>query len=187
MNQQAHRQEATDQELALRSRRGDTDAFSLLVERYWNGVVNMVYRMCGDKDLAQESTQETFLRAWKNIHSYDTSRPLRSWLYRIAANLTLDALRRAKPVLDIDELELPDRGVDIEADAIQRQRTNAVRKAVLALPPASRQVLVLREYEGMSYQEISETLAIPLGTVMSRLNYARTQLRASLTTYMEEG
>ncbi len=187
MTQHSTRQDASDLELAILSRRGDTNAFSLLVDRYRDGVVNMVYRLCGDPDLAQESTQETFLRAWKNIQSYDTQRPMRNWLYRIAANLTIDALRREKPAVDIDAFDPPDKKVNVEADIIRRQRISDIRQAVLALPPASRSVLVLREYEGMSYSEISETLDIPLGTVMSRLNFARSQLRRTLKDYLEEG
>ena len=145
--------------------------------------MNVVYRMCGDPALAEEAAQEAFLRAWQHLGSYRSKYPLRGWLYRIAINAALDALRRERPTEDIEQREelLFSPAFGPENALVRKQQAAGVRQAVLALPDASRAVLVLREYEGLSYQEIADALNIPLGTVMSRLNYARKQLRQRFT------
>jgi RNA polymerase sigma-70 factor (ECF subfamily) len=140
--------------------------------------------MCGDVNLAEDAAQEAFIRAWQHLPNYRPRAPFRSWLYRIATNAALDALRRERETVDVDGLSLvsPDEGP--EAVVEEEERGEEVRRAVLALPPSSRAVLVLREYERLSYREIAETLGIPMGTVMSRLNYARKRLRESLSPYL---
>jgi RNA polymerase sigma-70 factor (ECF subfamily) len=141
--------------------------------------------MCGDANLAEDAAQEAFIRAWKHLPGYRPRSPFRNWVYRIATNAALDVLRRERETVDIDEMPLasPDGGP--EATAEGRERGEQVRQAVLELPPASRAALVLREYEGLSYQEIADTLDVPIGTVMSRLSYARGKLRESLAPYLE--
>jgi RNA polymerase sigma-70 factor (ECF subfamily) len=109
----------------------------------------------------------------------------RSWVYRIATNAALDILRRRKEEVDVDDYPLESSGVGVEQSVIRDQQAETVRRAVLALPDASRSVLVLREYEGLSYQEIAESLEIPIGTVMSRLSYARGKLKETLSRQME--
>jgi RNA polymerase sigma-70 factor (ECF subfamily) len=142
--------------------------------------------MCGDPALAEEAAQEAFLRAWRGLDRYNPRFAFRSWVYRIALNAAVDALRRERPATDL-EAEPPAAGDDSpEALVERRQQAEQVRRAVLALPPASRAVLVLREYEGLSYREIADALDIPMGTVMSRLNYARGQLRKALGGPAEE-
>lgn len=180
------RESRSDAELVIAARLGDRSAFDVLVCRYWAGAVNVVYRLCGNAHLAEEAAQEAFLRAWQRLKSYRTDRPFRSWLYRIAVNLALDALRREREVLNVETLSLASEEDGPEAALAQNQQIERVRQAVLALPPAARAVLVLREYEGLTYEEIAETLDIPAGTVMSRLNYARQKLRQILAPEMEE-
>jgi len=107
-------------------------------------------------------------------------------VYRIATNAALDVLRRERETVDVDALSLASSDEGPEATVERGERGERVRQAVLALPPASRVVLMLREYEGLSYREIADTLGIPIGTVMSRLNYARNRLRKSLAPYLEE-
>jgi len=145
----------------------------------------VVYRMCGDANLAEDSAQEAFIRAWRHLPSYRPHSPFRNWVYRIATNVALDMLRRERETVDIDTLSLvsPDGGPEALVEG--EERGERVRQAVLALPPDSRAALVLREYEGLSYREIADTLGIPIGTVMSRLNYARNRLRESLAPYLE--
>ena len=169
-------------ELVLRAQRGERNAFSELVRIHAQGVFNVVYRMCGDASIAEDAAQETFIRAWQNFAAYRPRTPLRNWLYRIAFNAGMDMLRKQKRILpnDIDDLQLADEHPGPEALVSQRERTVLVQKAVLTLPEASRAVLVLREYEGMSYHEIADALDIPVGTVMSRLNYARKLLKDKL-------
>lgn len=161
---------------------GDRNAFSELVRLHAQGVLNVIQRMCGDAQLAEDAAQEAFIRAWQNLPSYRPQTSLRNWLYRIALNAGTDMLRKEKRILpdDIEDLHLTDGGAGLETLVSQNERTNLVQKAILSLPEASRAVLVLREYEELSYQEISSTLDIPVGTVMSRLNYARNLLKAKL-------
>ncbi|HSO12399.1 MAG TPA: sigma-70 family RNA polymerase sigma factor [Anaerolineales bacterium] len=169
-------------QLVTQAQNGDRNAFSELVRLHAQGVLNVIYRMCGDMQLAEDAAQETFIRAWQNIPSYRPQASLRNWLYRIAVNAGMDMLRKEKRILpdDIEDLHLTDGRPGLESLVSQQERTILVQKAILSLPEASRAVLVLREYEGLSYQEISSTLDIPVGTVMSRLNYARNLLKAKL-------
>jgi RNA polymerase sigma-70 factor (ECF subfamily) len=148
-------------------------------------VVNVVYRMCGDTNLAEDAAQEAFIRAWQHLPNYRPRSPFRNWLYRIATNVARDVLRRERETVDVDALPLVAPGAGPEETVEGAERGARVRQAVLALPTASRTVLVLREYEGLSYREIADTLNIPIGTVMSRLNYARKRLRESLAPYLE--
>lgn len=169
-------------ELVIRAQGGERSAFSELVRIHARGVFNVVYRMCGNQLMAEDAAQETFLRAWQNLPSYRRQMPLRNWLYRIAFNAGMDMLRKERRVLpnDIEDLYLTDDRPGPELLVSQQECTTLVQKAVLSLPDASRAVLVLREYEGMSYQEIADALNIPIGTVMSRLNYARKLLKDQL-------
>ena len=169
-------------ELITRAQNGERNAFSELVRIHTRGVFNVVYRMCGDALVAEDAAQETFIRAWQNIASYRPQTSMRNWLYRIAFNAGMDMLRKEKRILptDIEDLPLADERPGPESQASQRERAALVQKAVLSLPDASRAVLVLKEYEGMSYHEIADALDIPIGTVMSRLNYARKLLKEKL-------
>lgn len=169
-------------ELVTRAQSGERNAFNELVRIHAQGVMNVIYRMCGDAQIAEDAAQETFIQAWLHLASYRPQASLRSWLYRIAVNAATDMLRKEKRILPsaLEDLHLQDPQLGPEALFFQEERTALVKKAILALPEASRAVLVLREYEGMSYHEIAEALNIPVGTVMSRLNYARKTLRDKL-------
>lgn len=173
---------ANEAQLVTQAQNGDRNAFSELVRLHAQGVLNVIYRMCGDVQLAEDAAQETFIRAWQNLSSYRPQTSLRNWLYRIAVNAGTDMLRKEKRIVPdaIEDLHLSDRQPGLESLLLQQERTVSVQKAILSLPDASRAVLVLREYEGLSYQEISSTLDIPLGTVMSRLSYARSLLKEKL-------
>jgi RNA polymerase sigma-70 factor (ECF subfamily) len=166
----------------MQAQGGDRNAFSELVRIHARGVFNVVYHMCGDALVAEDAAQETFFRAWQHLRSYRPQTSLRNWLYRIAFNAGMDMLRKEKRIVpnDIEDLNLRDERPDPETLASQKERTAIVQKAVMSLPDASRAVLVLREYEGMSYHEIADALDIPIGTVMSRLNYARKLLKDAL-------
>ncbi len=175
-------QTVSETELVVSAQHGDRNAFSELVRLHARGVFNVVYRMCGDTLVAEDAAQETFLRAWQNLSSYHPQTSLRNWLYRIAFNAGMDMLRKEKRILptSIEDLPLTDDRPSPESLASQKERAALVKKAVLSLPDASRAVLVLKEYEGMSYHEIADALDIPIGTVMSRLNYARKLLKEKL-------
>ena len=169
-------------ELVKRAQRGDRNAFGELVRIHAQGVTNVIYRMCGNVHVAEDAAQEAFIQAWLHLSSYRPQTSLRNWLYRIAFNAATDILRREKRILpnDMEEMPLTDSQPGPEALLFQSERTALVQKAILSLPDASRAVLILREYEEMSYHEMADTLDIPVGTVMSRLNYARKVLKEKL-------
>ncbi len=172
--------------LVSRAQTGDREAFGALVQQHHPGVINVVYRLCGDADLAEDTAQEAFLRAWQHLNSFKPGTSFRNWLYRIAVNAALDVLRRERPVVNLDDIELAGSVDPLESGLERRERARQVRTAVLGLPEACRAVLILREYESLSYAEIADTLDIPLGTVMSRLNYARRLLLGQLSPELEK-
>jgi RNA polymerase sigma-70 factor, ECF subfamily len=175
----------TETSLIEQAQNGDRNAFGELVRRHYQGVVSVVYRMCGDMGLAEDAAQEAFMRAWVNLPSYEPKGNLRNWLYRIAINAALDVLRR-KPeetLEDVEALRMPDQSEGPETALIEKEQVTLLQKALKSLPEAARSVLVLREYGGLSYQEIACVLDVPVGTVMSRLNYARNRLREIVRSY----
>jgi RNA polymerase sigma-70 factor (ECF subfamily) len=174
--------ETVEKELVLRAQGGDRNAFNDLVTLHARGVMSVIYRMCGDTQVAEDAAQETFLRAWSNLGSFRPEMSLRNWLYRIGLNVATDMLRREKHIAsaDLEELHLPDPQLGPEGVYLQDERIALVQAAIASLPEASRVVLVLKEYGELSYREIAESLYIPLGTVMSRLNYARRLLKEKL-------
>jgi RNA polymerase sigma-70 factor (ECF subfamily) len=172
----------TEVALIAKAQSGDRNAYGELVRRHHRGVIKVIYRMCGDVELAQDAAQDAFIQAWLHLPSFRPGTSLRNWLYRIAINAALDVLRRDAKIAgaDFETLSMPDPQAGPEAVLLQNERKVAVQKAILGLTEASRSVLVLREYGGLTYHEIATALDIPLGTVMSRLNYARHQLKQSL-------
>ena len=169
----------TEADLIQRAQDGDTGAFGELVHHYYAPVVNVAYRLCGETNLAEDMAQETFLRAWINLASFRPAASMKNWLYRIAVNATLDVLRRKSDVPMEDEVVqmVMDPAADPESALMAKERSEHLQGLLRSLPEATRSVLVLREYGELSYQEIAAILDIPVGTVMSRLNYARTRLR----------
>ena len=178
-------QTTTELDLIALAQQGDRNAYCELVRQNRDGVINVVYRMCGDAELAEDAAQEAFIRAWTNLHRYKPRSAFRNWLYRIATNAALDVLRRERETVDIEDVPLTSSHPNPENAAVAEERAETIQNAVLDLPPASRVVLIMREYESLSYREIADTLGIPMGTVMSRLNYARKQLRQTLAYLME--
>lgn len=177
-----HVQPVLEADLLDRSRRGDQAAYGELVKRYYRLVVTVAARTGMAGDGAEDVAQETFLRAWRQLPGFrpQGDHSFRAWLCRICHNLAIDALRRSRPQSELDE-GLAGHGADNPAARYLREEQAAeVRALVEQLPEACRIVLVLREYEGLTYGEIAHALNIPPGTVMSRLNYARTALRKAL-------
>ena len=174
-----------ESDLISQAQQGDRWAFGELVRQHRQGVINIVYRMCGDMNIAEDAAQETFVRAWQHLSKYKPKAAFRNWLFKIALNTARNLLRSEKPTVDMDDYMLVDLNPGPEKTIEQAERAQIVQHAVLSLPQASRSVLVLREYEGLSYRDIADTLDIPVGTVMSRLSYARQLLRKSLVGLLE--
>jgi RNA polymerase sigma-70 factor (ECF subfamily) len=180
--------ETVERDLILKAQSGDRNAFNELVCIHAQGVINVIFRMCGDVHLAEDAAQETFIRAWLHLGSFRVDSSLRNWLYRIALNTATDMLRKDKRIVpgDLEDFQLPDPQPGPEGVYLQDERTMLVQEAIASLPEVSRVVLVLKEYGELSYREIAEALYIPIGTVMSRLNYARRLLKEKLMDKMTE-
>jgi RNA polymerase sigma-70 factor (ECF subfamily) len=158
---------------------GDPDAFEELVVAYQGVLFHLALRMTGNREDARDLTQTVFLKAYRNLASFDHQYRFYSWIYRIMMNEALNLLDRRKPSTELDE-RLPERAPGPEEDAQRRGIEEAVQCALMTLSPADRQVLVLRHFEDLSYLEIADVLGIPDKTVKSRLFTARQRLGEQL-------
>lgn len=174
---------------------GDNKAFGKLVERYQKKVYGLAFGILRNREDAWDVAQEAFVKAYKNLGSYEGSAAFYTWLYRIAYNLSLDTLRskarRDTVELDDDTREaVGEEGARPEhpADTVaRRELAEVVTKAMSKLTEKHRAIIVLREIEGLSYEEMAEVLQISKGTVMSRLFHARRNLAALVQPYLDEG
>ena len=182
-----------EQELAVirRVQRGDANAFEYLVAAYEKNVYNLALRMTGSPEDAEAVAQEAVLKAYSSLDSFRGDSKFSVWLYRIVSNVCLDFLRRQKKrqsfslsMEDDDgeetELELPDLSRLPEEELEKKLTRDAVRRGLAQLPEDARQILLLREIQGLSYEEIGETLGLEPGTVKSRIFRARKKLCAFL-------
>ena len=185
----------TDEELIARFQNGDTYAFDLLVRRYKDPLLNFIFRFLGDLVESEDIVQEIFYRVYKNKHYYKEVAKFSTWIYTIAGNLAKTELRRRKrrKVFSIHketaaekELELPDLKSDPEKEVNTVVTEKLIQKAITSLPQKFRQVIVLRDIQGFSYEEISSIIKVPLGTVKSRVNRARLKLQEDLHFLLED-
>lgn len=178
----------TEQALIQAAQSGDQDAFAQLVEANQTMVYNLAYRMTGSPDDAADLTQEAFLNAWRGLSSFQGNSSFSTWVYRLASNACIDFLRRRKRrqqgesphSLDDQEAPIPEpadpRGSP-EEELERKELRRAVERGLQALPDHHRQVLIMRELSGLSYQEIGAVLDLDLGTVKSRIARARSALK----------
>ncbi|MCU0726818.1 MAG: sigma-70 family RNA polymerase sigma factor [Planctomycetes bacterium] len=177
----------SDEELVRRSRRGDREAFGELVVRYENRIHATVFRILGNRDDAREFAQDTFLRAFDRLSTFRDGARFSTWLYTIALNVTRSELRRRKarrdrrPLsLEQTEIDPPDGAEAPEEGAGRRELAALALRELDRLDTEAREVVVLRDLEDLSYEEIAGVLGCPPGTVKSRLFRAREELRARL-------
>jgi len=187
-----------DHQLLAATLTGDETAFAELTRRYRNQITNYVYRMLDDYDRAVDLAQETFVRVWVNAERYQATYSFSTYIYRIAHNLAISELRQRKrrrtiplPTFFSDkdseemEVEIEDQKQVLADDAmIGNERRRAVARAIASLPEKYRAALVLCDLEEKSYEEISEVLGLPVGTVKSRINRARNLLKEKLREYL---
>lgn len=188
-------EEDSDHQLVGRARRGDQAALAKLTTRHRRAVYLLALQLLGNPDDAMDATQETLLRFLRALDRFDGSRPVRPWLYAILRNRVRD-LRRRRRVRKHDPLEgdedhwrpeLVDPDANPHRDATRRELRERVWQALGDLAPAHREIVVLRDYQDLSYTEIADVLGIPQGTVMSRLHRARKQLATILGPAGEGG
>ena len=179
----------TDEELVARSIRGDADSFNQLVLRWERPIYALAYRTIGREEDARDVCQETFLRAFRALPGFRGQAKFSSWLYRIALNLCRDWMRRERraPLVQIPE------GIDpaefaaetepsesIENLVVRKDMARRVEKAMERLPEVQRTAILLKEYHGLTFQEIAEVVGCPLSTVKTRLYQGLTVLRREL-------
>ncbi len=190
--------EADDLALVQRVRTGEKDAFRALVVRYQRKVYAVALGIVKDPDLAWDVAQEAFVRVHRSLADFKGDSAFSTWLFRIATHLAIDAVRKERTsrkddVDDVSEADLEGGGEGILAtrlgtdprqNALRRELAQKLQEALATLPEKHRTILVLREVEGLSYEELAERLEIHKGTVMSRLFHARKKMQAALREYV---
>ena len=170
----------TDRDLLLRARRGETEAYGELVTRYQTGVFNVCYRILHNRSDAEDLAQETFIRAYDRLYTFDLERDFSPWIRRVAANLCLNYLEAQKPVAELNEDRDEDKTQSPGEQVEVKERSEQIRTALASLPPHYRVVVELRHYQDLSYDEIANELEIPLSDVKSHLFRARKLLAEKL-------
>jgi RNA polymerase sigma-70 factor, ECF subfamily len=189
--------QADEAVLLDRARHGDTVAFDVLITRHREKIYMHACHLLRNEDDAMDITQETFLRAWRSLARFDGKASLSSWLYRIATNAVIDLCRRRKahPEVEVDDAPLridaasrttPHAGEKPGESVDRAEIRRRVEAAFAQLSPDHRAVIVLKEIEDRTYEEIARSVGCSLGTVMSRLHYARKHLQSLLQDLHDE-
>lgn len=187
--------EQREQDLVAQAKKGSQEAFAQLMEQSQQRMYQLAYRMTGQHQDAQDVCQEAFFKAWKALPNFKEESSFSTWLYRLTSNSAIDLLRKRKRQQESslveqfqgeeEELEIPDLREAPEDVLLQGEVRDKIHQGLEKLPPHHRQVLVMREVQGLSYQEIATTLALDLGTVKSRIARGRGALRGFLLEMRE--
>lgn len=180
----------SDQEVVEKACGGDVQAFRQLVERHQGFVYRVAYRLVGTVGDAEDITQESFIRLWKNLHRYRPNIKLTTWLYKIVTNLCLDFLksgqnRSRKRMVDLDDYNDMKNAEPADQALIDEELRVAVDSLAAALSPKQRAVFILRDVEQVAMPEIAEILAMDPGKVKSNLYYARKKVSEMITAYYQ--
>jgi RNA polymerase sigma-70 factor (ECF subfamily) len=180
----------TDEELVARATAGDLDSFNQLVTRWERPIYALAYRTLGREEDARDVVQEAFLRAFRGLRGFKGQAKFSSWLYRITLNLCRDWIRRERraPVVQVpegtDPIDLADQRASptesVEDLVARREMSRAVARAMTDLPEEQRMAILLKEYHGLTFQEIADMLECPLSTVKTRLYQGLSMLRRRL-------
>ena len=189
----------SDRDLVLACQHREPQAFEELVKRHQRTVYSLLYQLAPDWEDTSDLSQEVFIRVWRNINNLRNPASFRSWLTQIVTNLFYDELRkrpRRLPTVSMDEgldseddgstRDIPDTSLMPEEKALNKEITEVIRQAMLRLPEQFRTAIVLREVEGLSYEEIAVITQTEMGTVKSRIARARTKLQELLKPYLGE-
>ncbi len=180
-----------DQILIKKALAGNESAFSLLLDRYKDAVYRIIIKIVHNQEEAQDLLQETFMKAFGSLSSYNAQYRFTTWLYKIAANNCIDFLRKRRLIsVSLDQplktkdgevsFELPDWTYNPELDLASRQKFLSIEAAINSLPPKYREVIIFRHKQDKPYEEIAEILGIPVGTVKARIFRARELLKKKL-------
>ena len=189
---QKNRYQYTDEELIASFQNGNEHAYIELVRRYRNRLMTFVFRFVGDMESSEDIVQDTMIKVFTHKHYYKEIAKFSTWIYTIAGNLAKTELRKRKrrKVTLLSQMNTDDRKYEIPStelqseDIVQGEYTERyIQKAILQLPLHFRTVVILRDIQELSYEEISKIVNVPLGTVKSRINRARLQLQQALKEY----
>jgi len=187
-------QVATDEELIARFQHGELHAFDLIVERYKDQLLNFVFRFLGNQEQAEDILQETFLRVYRNRHAYRRVAKFSTWIYTIAGNLARTELRKRnrRRLFSLSDMGVEDKDYEVSDDGFNPEsyvdtilHEEIIQKEINKLSPKFREVIILRDMQELSYEEISQILRIPIGTVKSRVNRARLRLQTQLKKILD--
>ncbi len=191
---------ATDQEVVLRARTGEDAAYRELVRRYERPVFSLVFRMVRNRELAEDLSQETFIKVLNALDSYRPEFKFSSWVFKIANNAAIDHLRRREldtlsiegsphaetpQMIEATALQLGERGETALEEVENKELGGEIERAIAKLRPEYRTCILLRHVEGRPYEEIAEILNLPLGTVKTYIHRARNELRITLAHLKE--
>jgi RNA polymerase sigma-70 factor (ECF subfamily) len=185
----------SDEELILHFQEGNLYAFEQIVLRYKEPLINFVYHYLGDRIDAEDVVQETFLRVYRNKHLYRNIAKFSTWIYTIASNLAKTELRRRRRrrLFSISQMGFDNRDYDLPSDEPTPEgvvdggmKESIVRRAIETLPVKFKEVVILRDVQEFSYEEIGEILDIPIGTVKSRVNRGRSRLQKKLQHLLDK-
>ena len=171
-----------DSELIILTQKGDEQAFCDLIKKYEKKIYSIAYKFMRNEHDAQDAAQDAIIKMFINIKKFSFQSAFTTWMYRVTANACLDALRKRSPAANFEEFERLAVSADgnPSADLLNRELGEAIRKAVQLLPEKHIPIIVLRDMEGLKYEEIAEVLKISVGTVKSRIFRAREKLREIL-------
>jgi RNA polymerase sigma-70 factor (ECF subfamily) len=181
-----------DPNILARAQKGDSQAFSALIDLYQRPVYNLCSRMLGNPDEAEDAAQETFLRAYSKMRSFDGQRSFSTWLLSIAAHYCIDQIRKRRMTLvsfdDSPYLEPPDQSPGPEAAFSIRENQRHIQTLLARLGPQDRAAVIMRYWNDLSYEEIAEALSLSVSAVKSRLHRARLELAQGwIEQEMEQG
>jgi RNA polymerase sigma-70 factor, ECF subfamily len=170
----------TDRDLILRAKRGESEAYGEIVTRHQTSVFNVCYRILHNHSDAEDLAQETFMRAYNRLNTFDIEREFAPWIRRVAANLCLNFLGSQKTLTELDDERDEDKTQSPNQQVEVKERNEQIRNALASLPSNYRVVVEMRHYQEMSYDEIADELKIPLSDVKSHLFRARKLLAEKL-------
>ncbi len=185
----------SDEDLISNFQAGDVSAFEEIVRRYKDQLVNFAYRFLGDLEEAEDIAQETFLRVFRKKNAYRNVAKFSTWIYTITGNLAKTELRRRKrrKLISLSSLGFEDKDFDLkdtkkgpEESVHELIKDEFIQRAINLLPDKFREVIIFRDIQELSYEEISTIVKIPLGTVKSRVNRGRLKLQEILSGYLDE-
>lgn len=173
-----------EKELLYRSLRGEKEAWGEIVKRYKRAVYGVNLSILKDRTEAEDATQETFIKAWDNLDKYDMNRKFSTWLFTVGSNISKNIVRKRNRWSFIDKISLVSKDNDPQSEIKKEERKKGIREALFDLKPKYRAPLIMQFWGELTYEEISEILDVPEGTIKTRLHRGKNKLKDS---YQEVG